>query len=251
MDGDTKRQIRSAAGLLILSAVLAACSGAASTPAATAPGQSSAPAGGSSPSSASSSLSESASPAASADLSQAGTAIANLNSYQAHITSATGSADLIVIRKPAPAESYSATESGHKIRVVVIGTTSWVDEGKGTFVKNAIPASAISGMTSGLDPATMFGAFSKTKLLQYLTVVGSEQKNGVDTVHFRGDSSSVGPNGATIPPGATIDVWVASDGGYLVAFEGHALAGNGATKGDISIEITNINDPANAVSPPA
>ena len=237
---------------LISTMALAACTGSTSTPVA---GNSNAPDSSAAvPSTTSSSAPSSAASAApssaSAELGQAGAAMANLDSYQAHIIMANGTADLIVIRKPAPAESFTATEAGRKIRVVEIGTTIWVDEGTGTFVKNAGPAGALSGMMSGFDPATMFGAFSKAKLLQYLTPVGSEQKNGVGALRFHGDSSTVGPNGATIPPGGTLDIWVASDGGYLVAFEGHAISGNGATKGDISIEITNINDPANAVSPP-
>ncbi len=236
---------------LLSTVALAACTGSTSTPVA---GSSNAPDSSVTPSTASSTAPSSApsaaSSSASADLSQAGAAMANLSSYQAHIIMANGTADLIVIRKPAPAESFTATEAGRKIRVVEIGTAIWVDEGTGTFVKDAGPAGALSGMMSGFDPATMFGAFSKAKLLQYLTPVGSEQKNGVEALRFHGDSNTVGPNGATIPPGGTLDIWVASDGGYLVAFEGHAISGSGATKGDISIEITNINDPANVVSPP-
>ena len=39
-----------------------------------------------------------------------------------------------------------------------------------------------------------------------------------------------------------IDVWIAVDGGYLVAFEA-----TGTTGGDISIQVTNVNDPNNKV----
>lgn len=240
-------------GSLLASVALAACNAStASTPSlglSLAPGSSST-AASAAPSSASSSA---ASPgaAASADLSQAGTAIANLDSYQAHMTTSSGTADLVIIHKPVPAESFITTESGHKTRIIVIGPDLWLDEGTGTFVKNAIPASAVAEMTKSFDPAVMFGEFFTGGLLQFMTTVGNEQKNGVATNHFHIDSTMPGPTGATIPPGGTLDVWVASDGGYLVAFEGHALEGNGATKGDIMIEITNINDPANAVTPPA
>ena len=55
----------------------------------------------------------------------------------------------------------------------------------------------------------------------------------------------------SIPPGGTIDVWVATDGNYLVAleFNGVAEVGGGATSGQL--EVTNINDPSLTVSPPA
>ena len=193
----------------------------------------------------------SASPVASADLGAAGSAISNLTSYQAHIVSPTGSADLIVIRKPSLAESFTGTEGGTKIRLVIIGTSIWVDEGTGTFVKNAIPASVAGSMTAGFDPGTMYGALAKTFLTRGMTQGAVEQKNGVSTIHFSVNSGTVGPAGQTMPPGATMDIWVAVDGGYLVALEGKGLpAGAGGKPDDFSIEITNINDPTNAVTPP-
>jgi hypothetical protein len=185
------------------------------------------------------------------DVGLAGQNIANLTSYRAHITTPTGSADIVIIRQPTPAESFNTTDNGKTIRLIVIGSTDWIDDGTGTYIKNAIPATAATAMTTAFDPALIFSGFAKQAVLQYLTQVGTETKNGVSAVHFHGDQNTHGPNGATIPPGGMIDVWVSTSGDYLVALEATGMNPSSSTSGSFSIEITNINDPANAVNPPA
>ncbi len=37
----------------------------------------------------------------------------------------------------------------------MVGSAVWIDEGTGTDVNNAIPASALSAMTSAFDPGTV------------------------------------------------------------------------------------------------
>jgi hypothetical protein len=75
--------------------------------------------------------------------------------------------------------------------------------------------------------------------------MGAEQKNGIDAHHYHIDSASLVGGLTALPAGATIDVWIANDG-YLAAFES-----SGTTGGDISIEVTNVNDPANKVDRPS
>jgi hypothetical protein len=52
--------------------------------------------------------------------------------------------------------------------------------------------------------------------------------------------------GASLPPGAAMDIW-AADAGYLVAY---VVSGVEDAGGDLSLDITNINDPANTVERP-
>jgi hypothetical protein len=237
---------------LLAGVALVACNGAAATgvPASSTVQTSVGPSSASGSTAPSSGSGAAATAGASTDVGLADQNIANLDSYQAHITSPTGSADIIVVRKPSFAESFIATNGGHKTRLVIIGTTDWLDSGTGKFVKNAIPASAVAGMTGLFDPGTILSAFAKQKILGLLTQVGSESKNGVDTIHFHGDQNTPGINGETIPPGGMVDVWVAASGDYLVALEATGLK-SGTSSGNFSIEMTNINDPANSVSPPA
>ena len=94
-----------------------------------------------------------------------------------------------------------------------------------------------------------FGGFLKT-----ITTVqdgGVESKNGVQAIHLRGDQSTVFAAGQpTLPPGATVDVWVSTDGQYLVALEESGLASStGPTS--VKVEITNINDPSLTVKAPS
>jgi len=182
------------------------------------------------------------------------TALSNLTSYKVTITTTGGSdsggATIVVVRKPVPAESFTSTFGGHTIRLISIGTSVWMDEGAGTFVKNAIPASVALSMTSSFDPGTFLVAMNKHGQLKLLQTVGIEQKNGVQTVHLHGDHSTPVPAGQpTIPPGGTIDLWVAVDGSYLVAIEGVGI--KDASNSSFKLEVTNVNDSSLTVSPPA
>ena len=54
----------------------------------------------------------------------------------------------------------------------------------------------------------------------------------------------------TMPPGATVDVWVATDGQYLVALEEGGLVSSTGPMG-VKLELTNINDPSLRVKAPS
>ncbi|HEY8870481.1 MAG TPA: hypothetical protein VIM30_13985 [Candidatus Limnocylindrales bacterium] len=208
-----------------------------------------------------------AAPAASVDVSNAGQALSNLTSYKVTITTTTGtsttfSAESVVIRKPTPASSFTETGGTSSFRVVTIGPDIWVDSGTGKYVKNppGMSAATVAAMTNAFDPGTFLQSLAKSFPIAAVPVQGIEQKNGVSAAHLHADSSTALPAGSSpLPSGATVDVWIATDGNYLVALEAKGLpaaatpgasAATGATS-DFTIQVTNINDASLTVSPPA
>ena len=104
----------------------------------------------------------------------------------------------------------------------------------------------VTGLIGAFDPLLMLGAFANGNIGAIAKDLGTEQKNGVNAHHYRVDAASslVGAF-ASLPAGAAIDFWVA-DEGYLV---GYAFSGTGIE--GLSIDITNVNDPANKVERPS
>lgn len=144
----------------------------------------------------------------------------------------------VVVTKPVL--SRDVTISGGT-RIVVIGSDAWVAEGSGAL--KAVPAQLASSMFVAFDPTLLVGAFSGPQWAQSSTDKGTEQKNGVNAHHFVIDSSTSAVTG--LPAGASINLWIA-DEGYLVAWESSGTGG-----GDISIQVTNVDDPANKVERPS
>lgn len=74
---------------------------------------------------------------------------------------------------------------------------------------------------------------------------GTEERNGVQAKHFQIDSETFSGTFAGMPAGASIDAWIAEEGGYLIALEVVNEEGRGFV-----IDVTDINDPANVVERP-
>jgi hypothetical protein len=253
--------------LLVLgvSALLAGCGGSSATTApaaAAASGGTPASAGVSpQPSAAPSAPAASAAPSAAplpsvGDLSNSASALSTVSSYKVSIATTGGTnpatETIVVVRKPALAESMTAIAGGKTTRIVVVGSNMWIDEGTGTFVKNAIPASALAAMTSAFDPGTFLATVNKSMPLSALQTIGVETKNGVQAIHVRADHSTAVPAGQpTIPPGGTVDLWVATDGNYLVALEMSGMTTTSSSPTSVKLEVTNINDPSLSVSAPS
>jgi hypothetical protein len=108
----------------------------------------------------------------------------------------------------------------------------------------AVPETMASGLFAAFDPTLLLATFATPQWVQSAQNVGKEQKNGVDATHYHIDSTTAVGGFTGVPAGAMVDLWVADDG-YLVAFESKGL-GN-----DMSIEVTNVNDPANKVDTPS
>ena len=191
----------------------------------------------------------SASPEPVVDPVAAAAALATLGSYRVSTAGRTAqgpfTAEMVVVQRPTPARSATITTGSSKIRIVTIGSKAWMDRtGKGRLAPGAF--ALVDGTLGAFDPVTLLSLFGGTAWLR----VGPELKNGVPAVHYHADGTTgTGPGGATFPPGASIDLWVSTDG-HLVAFEARAFPGETGPS-DLMIEVTRPNDPANRVKKPA
>ncbi len=144
----------------------------------------------------------------------------------------------VVVTKPVL--SRDITISGGT-RIVVIGNEAWVAEGSGPL--KSVPSQLAMTMFAAFDPTLLVGAFSGPQWAQSSVDKGAEQKNGINAHHLVIDSSTAAVTG--LPAGASINLWIA-DEGYLVAWESTGTGG-----GDISIQVTGVDDPANKVERPS
>jgi hypothetical protein len=166
--------------------------------------------------------------------------LANVDSYKVAINlgsdnSLTGT----VVTKPVLSRDYTLKDGTH---IIVIGDQAWL--GKGSATPQAVPGAMASGLFAMFDPTLLVGAFSGPAVAAGSTSLGKETKNGVEATHYHVDESTA--NGlAAIPSGATIDLWIA-DPGYLVALEAA-----GFPNGQFTIEVTDVDNPANKVVAPS
>jgi hypothetical protein len=153
----------------------------------------------------------------------------------------------VVVTKPELSKAITVYDDTGTVsnRYVIIGKDAWSADGPaGKF--QSVPAELASSMLMAYDPALMLGAYAAVDWSSVASDQGTEQKNGVEARHVRIDSTSfLGASGA-MPAGAAIDVWVA-DAGYLVAWEMTGFPNDA----DFSIQVTNVNDPANKVEQPS
>jgi hypothetical protein len=262
--------------LVATGVIVAACS---STPASTG---TSTPAGGATPppteaattaptEAATSGSGESQAPTA--DFGPAANALDNLDSYKfdVEITSASNSTfgsegttsfTGTVINKGTKAQQLDEVvkdANGNvtsELHFLVIGDSGWTkDTADGTYV--ALPAGALTGMMAGLlafQPQKIFATAFGTLGSEY-SLVGTESKNGVNSRHYHGNAS-IGSFFSAFSGTSgewTSDVWLASDGGYLVSSNVSAAAATATSAGSfaINVEITNVNDPSNSLTPPS
>jgi hypothetical protein len=175
------------------------------------------------------------------DLSQLTAGLANVDSYRVSITiKGVEQYNGVVITNPTLSRDLTI---GGKTRVVVIGNDAWVGE-SGQPLK-AVPAAIATGIFANFDPTLLVGAFSGAEWAASSVNKGTEEKNGVSATHYRIDSTSLAAGFSGLPSGATIDTWI-SDQGFLVALET-----TGFPNGDMSIQVTGVDDPANKVDRPS
>lgn len=103
-----------------------------------------------------------------------------------------------------------------------------------------------TGLLGAFDPAVLVGAFAAPGAMTGAADVGTEEKNGVQARHYRIDADSLVGTMASMAPGSSIDIWIAEEAGILVS-----LAVTGSAEGDFSMDVTNLDDPANVVERPA
>jgi hypothetical protein len=236
---------RAGALLIPIALILAACGGSTTSSAPASGGTSGAtapPAGVATPS-----LTVAETPGASLalpfpslDIGELTAGLANVDSYRVSIT--TGGVEqykAIVVTKPVLARDI--TMSGGT-RFVVIGNEAWSAQGNAPLE----PDQNATIIVAASDPSILVGLYSSPQWAQSSLDKGTEQKNGVNAHHLLIDSTTMIGGFAGVPAGASINFWIA-DEGYLVAWESKGMG----TGGDMSIEVTGVNDPANKVDRPS
>lgn len=199
------------------------------------------------------------------DITTGAAALANLDSYHMKITMAMNgldnttfaafgdglAMDATIVTKPEKAVDMTVSmgTTGQKLEMGyrVVGDKAWVNLGSWMEASAEDAASTIDSFS----PEKMFGGFSS---LSGLNAVGDETRSGVATTHYTATGSAVTSelndtfgleNGAW-----TVDYWVAKDGGYPIAYTVEGKGSNDAWF-SMSLEVSDINSPSNAVEEPA
>ena len=234
------------AALSVAALTLAACGGGTSSPPASAPAGASAPAATAAPPSTAPEVSASA-PAISLPSFDPSEILANLEGIDSYRITVTSGGQVgyqaVVVTKPVLSRDIRLGEGEDAQRVVSIGDETWM--GTGDALQPA-PAALAGSLLAAFDPLMMAGAFAQPGAWSGANDQGVEEKNGVQARHFRIEAGSVVGTLASMPPGTSIDAWVAEDGGYLVS-----LAVVGEASEGFTIDVTNVNDPTNVVKRPS
>lgn len=244
-----RRRAVSGALFLVSALVLAACGGAtASSPA----GATASPAASAAPASEAPTATEPALPSLDLplptfDLDALAAGIPGVDSYRTSLSiNGVEQYQSVVVKEPVLSKAITIVEDGDvSQRFVIIGDEAWQASGAdGDF--EAVPSELASTMLFAFDPAFMLGAYAGADWGSAASDQGTEQKNGVQARHLRIDSATLVGVAAQMPAGSAIDLWVA-EAGYLVAWEMSGFPDDA----NISIQVTNVNDPANKVDRPS
>jgi len=155
-----------------------------------------------------------------------------------------------VVNKPTPA--YKINESG-MIQIIVIGNQGWTSFDNGSSWMTSTDYNSTDSIKS-LLPTQLYSSDFDTNANQF-TIKGDESKNGVQCIHYQGNSTLGGLTGAVLGANYTFksDLWVAKEGNYPVSgFYGWTASAGGQTGGfGYSFDVTHVNDAAaNAVTAP-
>jgi hypothetical protein len=148
----------------------------------------------------------------------------------------------VVVTQPDLARDITLGSGDEAQRFVVIGDEAWMGTGDEL---EPVPAEMSQSLLTAFDPLLMAGGFASAGAWDGADDQGVEDKNGVRSRHFRIDAGSIVGSLASMPPGSSIDAWVAEDGGYLVA-----LTVVGEDGESFSIDVSDVNDPSNTVERP-
>jgi hypothetical protein len=152
----------------------------------------------------------------------------------------------VVVTQPVLSKDITTYDNGEpSTRFIIIGDEVWQADGPGAEYQS-VPAAMANAMLMMFDPALMLGAFSGANLAGVGGLVGTEDKNGVQARHVKMDQTTAAGFAASMPAGSSIDIWVA-EAGYLVAWEMSGFEGDG----NVSIQVTHVNDPSNKVERPS
>ena len=239
----TNRRSRLTAFLLASALLIAACGGTAETtaPTTTAAPISAAPA---TPAPTTGGADPSPSDAVAIPTFDIGGLVTNLEDFESYrvsiATNGVAQYQATVVTKPVLSRDVTLQDG---TRIVAIGDEAWMGSGD---TLQSVPVSMTAGLLSAFDPVMLAGAFASPGAMTGADDLGTEQKNGVSARHYRIEAGSMVGSLASMPPGSSIDLWIA-DEGYLTSM---AVVGMDAGVGSFTLDVTNVNDPANSVERP-
>lgn len=197
------------------------------------------------------------------DLLAAADALADLDSYRVSIVSrglvessrpdGTVTMTSTLVQGTAPAAAFTmngvAGLEGGSLEAIVIGDEAWLRAGGGRWLKSPGGAADFDAAFTTLSPIALVGGFEE--LAAAIHRISTERRNGVPTLRYRAESGDPEAAEAGLT-GGRADLWLAAEGGYLVAL---AIDGTWEVDGVptpilLKIEVSGINDPANRVRPP-
>lgn len=197
------------------------------------------------------------------DLVAAADALADLESYRVSVVSRglveASSADGTVamtstlVQGGAPAAEFTmrgvAGLEGGSLEAIVIGDEAWVRSGGGRWLKSPGGAADFDAAFTTLSPIALVAGFEE--LAAAIHRISTERRNGIPTLRYRAESGDPEAAAAGLT-GGRADLWLAVDGGYLVALkiDGTWDVDGVPTPILLEIDVSGIDDPANRVRPP-
>lgn len=202
-------------------------------------------------------------PSGGLDLIAAADALADLDSYRVSVVSrglvpastadgeVTMSSTLIQGVDPAAAFTMTGVDGleGGRLEAIVIAEEAWLKSGSGSWLRSPGGAADFDAAFTTLSPIGLVSGFEG--LARAINRVGEERKNGVPATHYVSQEGDEEAAAAGLTHGIT-NLWLAVDGGYLLglAIEGTWDLDGTPTPISLTIDVTNVNDPANRVSAP-
>jgi hypothetical protein len=137
------------------------------------------------------------------------------------------------------------------LNVIIIGNDAWVDPGTGTYIAQPGGASTYGPVLQQLSPENLLQRVPAGGMAGAQRV-GEEDRNGVPTIHYLAEGSSSPEMAAELGPDSVVHLWVATDGGHMVALEMQGTTEVQGVDTDIvmSMDISRINDPTIEIRPP-
>jgi hypothetical protein len=252
---------------LSASLLLAACGGG-STPAATPGGDgSAAPVAAETQAGGATTAPDGAAASGAISLGNAASALNDLDNYRFRIgMSSTGTADFVgvpnggslvmdgaVIFRPEPqaAEIVMTTKGGSAdgaLSMRIIGDKSYVNMGGDQWIESGATDGA--SQINAYRPDSLLGSYAGVQGLQK---VGEEDKNGIAADHYQSTQDMGYAAMFGLPDGKWVmDVWIAKDGGFVVATQATAEAKEGAETGSftMTVDVVGANDPTLKIEVP-
>ena len=259
LGGSSRHGAATLALVAVLALAMGACSGSTATPVPATPSVTPGAADTSVPSS-------NATGNGGTGVSGAGDNLAGASSYQFKVTLAGGQFGslLSMLGDCGTSDSATFTVSGTVVttpqaaadvttacrHVIEIGGFDYLEQDDGSYTQTSVSG---SGLVSGFSPQALYAGVIDTSADSGYTLVGTEQKNGVQADHYQASSAFLAEFGSIQGVANATwsgDIWISKDGGYPVSMALVARAADGSIAYELAFDLTKINDPSNKVTVP-